>query len=122
MQPSAISADLLAKMVEQFLASAPDAVAVEDGEVLFDFGTAKYSVSGEGKCVLHLWSDERNTVRRVLDAEVKPRLLRLSVLRFGQSQPTVLEICADREQRTATAVRAIRSRYKQIFERVLARE
>ena len=109
-------------MLESFLADAPHAVALENGELLFDFSTARYSVSGEGKCVLHLWSDERNAVRRVLDAELKPRLLRLSVLRFGQSQPTILEICADRDQRSATALRAIRARYKQIFERVLLRE
>jgi hypothetical protein len=44
MQPSAISADLLAKMLEQFLAGTPQAIALEEGEVLFDFGTAKYSV------------------------------------------------------------------------------
>ncbi|HZD32449.1 MAG TPA: hypothetical protein VE779_12405 [Candidatus Angelobacter sp.] len=122
MQASAISADVLGRLLESFLADAPHAVVLENGELLFDFATARYSVSGEGKCVLHLWSDERNTVRRVLDAELRPRLLRLSVLRFGQSQPTVLEISADRDQRSATALRAIRSRYKQIFERVLLRE
>jgi hypothetical protein len=43
-------------------------------------------------------------------------------LRFGQSQPTILEICADRDQRSPTALRAIRARYKQVFERVLLRE
>jgi hypothetical protein len=36
--------------------------------------------------------------------------------------PTLLEICADRDQRSATARRAIRARYKQVFERVLLRE
>ena len=91
-------------MLEAFLAEAPHAIAIENGEPLFDFATARYSVSGEGKCVLHLWSEERNAVRRVLDAELKSRVLHLSVLRFGQSQPTVLEICADRDQRTPTAL------------------
>jgi len=109
-------------MLESFLAEAPAAVVRENGEVLFDFSTAHYSISGDGKCVLHLWSDERNAVRRVLDAELKPRLLRLSVLRFGQSQPTILEICADRDQRSPTALRAVRARYKQVFERVMLRE
>ena len=109
-------------MLESFLAGSPNAVALENGEVLFDFSTARYSISGEGKCVLHLWSDDRNTVRRVIDVELKPRLLRLSVLRFGQSQPTILEICADRAERSATALRAIRARYKQVLERVLLRE
>src|SRR5271165_2550553 len=122
MQPSAISADVLAKMLEQFLASQPQAVAVEDGEVLFDFRTAKYSVSGEGKCVLHLWSDDRNTVRRVLDAEVRGRTLRLSVLRFGQSKANLLEICAEQGQRTSSAVQAVRMRYQRLLQRVLLRE
>lgn len=122
MQPSAISADLLAKMLEEFLADAPLAVAVEDGEVLFDFRTAKYSVSGEGKCILHLWSEDRNTVRRVLDAELKGRALRLNVLRFGQAQPKVLEICADRDRRTGTLKRSLRTQYQRVLERVLLRD
>jgi hypothetical protein len=122
MRSCAITAEVLGKMLESFLANNPHSVALENGELLCDFANARYSVSGEGKCVLHMWSDGRNAVRRVLDAEVKPRLLRLSVLRFGQSQPTILEICADRDQRSATAMRAIRARYKQVFERVLLRE
>ena len=121
MQTCAISANSLGRMLESFLAECPHAVALENGEPIFDFATARYSVSGEGKCVLHLWSEERNAVRRVIDAELKSRALHLSVLRFGQSQPTVLEICADRDQRTPTAVRAIRGRYRQVLERVLLR-
>src|SRR5271167_5017363 len=122
MQPSVISADLLAKMLEQFLASQPQAVAVEEGEVLFDFSTAKYSVSGEGKCILHLWSEERNTVRRVLDAEIKGRTLRLTVVRFGQAQPKLLEICADHDRRTGTLKRLLRTQYQRLLQRVLLRD
>src|SRR5664279_5823970 len=121
MQTCAISADSLARMLESFLAESPRALAIENGEPIFDFATARYSVSGEGKCVLHLWSEERNTVRRVLDAELKARVLRLSVLRFGQSQPTVLEICAATDRRTPAALRVIRSHYRQVLERVLLR-
>jgi hypothetical protein len=122
MQPSTISADHLAKMLQQFLADTPQAVAIEDGAVLFDFSTAKYSISGEGKCILHLWSEDRNTVRRVLSAEVKGRTLRLSVLRFGQAQPKLLEICADRDRRTGTLKRLLRSQYERVLQRVLLRE
>jgi hypothetical protein len=121
MQTCAISAESLGRMLESFLADSAHAIALENGEPLFDFATARYSISGEGKCVLHLWSEERNAVRRVLDAELKSRVLRLSVLRFGQSQPTLMEICADRDQRNPTALRAIRTRYRQVFERVLQR-
>ena len=100
----------------------PQAVAIEDGELLFEFATAKYSVSGEGKCVLHLWSEERNAVRRVLDAQVKGNTLRLSVLRFGQAQPRVLEICADSDRRKGAAKHAARIQYQRLLERVLQRE
>ena len=122
MLTSSLTPAAFSKLLESFLADAPHAVALENGELIFDFSTARYSVTGEGKCVLHMWSDERNAVRRVLDAELKPRLLRLSVLRFGKSQPEILEISADRDQRSATALRAIRARYKNVFERVLQRE
>jgi hypothetical protein len=90
--------------------------------LLFEFATAKYSVSGEGKCILHLWSEERNAVRRVLDVEVKGRTLRLRVVRFGQAQPKVLEICADRDRRKGAAKHAARTQYQHLLERVLRRE
>src|ERR1017187_4288166 len=122
MQSCAISADALGRMLEAFLAESPHDLAIENGEPIFDYPTAGDSVSGEGKCVLHLWSEERNAVRRVLDAELKSRVLRLTVLRFGQSQPIVLAICADTDRRTPTALRAIRGRYRQVFERVLLRQ
>ena len=118
----AISAEFLTEMMEQFLAGAPHAVALEDGEVLFDFGTARYSISGEGKCVLHIWSAERNTVRRVLDAQNDGRSLRLQVLRFGQAQPKQMEICADRDRRAGAAKRTARRAYQAMLERVLRRE
>ena len=121
-QTLAISTEALAGLLEQFLADAPQAVAREDGQILFDFSSARYSVSGEGKCVLHIWSEERNAVRRVVDAEIKGRTLRLQVLRFGQSQPSLLEICADRDWRTGTSKRAARVRYQSLLERVLRRE
>ena len=122
MQTCAISTMSLASMLEQFLADAPQAVAMEDGELLFEFATAKYSVSGEGKCILHLWSEERNAVRRVLDAELKGHTLRLSVTRFGQAQPQALEICANPDRRKGAAKHAARAQYQRLLERVLLRE
>ncbi len=122
MQTRAISTTVLAKLLEQFLADAPQAVAVEEGELLFEFATAKYSVSGEGKCVLHLWSEERNAVRRVLDAEVKGSTLRLHVTRFGHPQPSVLEICANPDRRKGSAQHAARTQYLCLLQRVLLRE
>jgi len=64
--------DALTRSLQDFLAESRDAVVIEGGEVVFDFATAKYAcVTEHGKCLLHLWSDERNTVRRVLDSEMK---------------------------------------------------
>lgn len=109
-------------MLEQFLAEYPEAVVSEDGQFLFDFTTARYSVSGEGKCVLHLWSEERNVVRRILDVELQNRELRVQVLRFGQSEPNLLEILADRNDGTPGSRRRSRILYQKLLERVLRRE
>ncbi|MGH9669446.1 MAG: hypothetical protein ACRD3A_04965 [Terriglobales bacterium] len=112
----------LARMLESYLAEARDALVLEDGQTIFDLETARYSVSAEhGKCVLHLWSPERNTVRRVLDAEVKHDVLRLSVQRFGQSKPVKLEVCRERDRRTPSARKAARAAYQRRLGRVLER-
>ena len=75
--------------VEDFLTSARDAIIIEAGAVVFDLAQSKYCISGEwNKCLLHLWSEERNFVRRVLEAEVKNEILRLAVQRLGQAKPT----------------------------------
>jgi hypothetical protein len=60
----------LARTVHDFLAESRDAVVIEDGTTLFDLQTARYSLFDRPRqCVLHLWSEERNCVRRVLDEE-----------------------------------------------------
>jgi hypothetical protein len=66
-----VTQDSLTRTVQDFLSEAAGAVVFENGAVAFDLSQAKYSISGQyEKCLLHLWSAERNTVRRVLDAEV----------------------------------------------------
>ena len=98
------------------------AVVLEDGAVAFDLERAKYSISGEyNKCLLHLWSAERNTVRRVLDAEVKNGTLRLAVQRMGQARPTKLEICRERDRRSPTAKKVGAVAYEQKLRRALER-
>ena len=72
--------EALARTLQEFLSDASGAVVLEDGTVAFDLERSKYSISGEhNKCLLHLWSAERNAVRRVLDAELKNGMLRLAV-------------------------------------------
>ena len=117
-----MGADAIARSLEDFLAESPNAVVVEGGEVIFDFVSAKYACSAErGKCLLHLWSEERNTVRRVLDSEMRNGALRLTVQRFGQARPGVMEICRDRDRRTPTARKAARASYQRLLERLLKR-
>jgi len=86
------------QVFEEFLFSARDAQVIENGAVAFDLADAKYSISGGyNKCLLQLWSAERNVVRRVLDAQIKNDLLKLLVQRLGQNKPAKLEICRHRE-------------------------
>ena len=87
-------------------------LCVEDGAVAFDLAESKYSISGEyNKCLLHLWSSERNVVRRVLDAEIKRDTLRLQVQRMGQNRPTKLDFCRDRDRRSPAARQTARVAY-----------
>ncbi len=114
--------EALTRTVEDFLAGARDAIVLDDGAAVFDLAQAKYSISGErNKCLLHLWSAERNLVRRVLDVEVKHEVLRLAVQRLGQTRAGKLEICRQRDQRTPTAKRAARVAYQRSLQRTLER-
>lgn len=113
--------------LEDYLALFPRAVVMEDGKVLFDLREAKYTLSTEhGRCTLHLWSEERNLVRRVTRATGRPgtreALLRLETLRLGQSKPGVLELAGDRDRRTPSTRERTRERYVKTLERVLARQ
>jgi len=118
MQPESLMRDL-----ETFLAEAPSAVVFEDGEPIFDLSVARYSVSADhGKCLLHLWSDERNTVRRVLGVEMKKDALLLSVQRFGQAKPSRLEILRHGDRRTPQARTVVRRQYCKLLQKVLQKQ
>ena len=95
---------------------------MEDGQVLFNLASAQYSISSEkNRCLLHLWSEERNLVRQVIEAEARNGLLTLTVRRFAQARPVKLEICRDRNRHPSAAQKAIRSRYARFLERALRR-
>jgi hypothetical protein len=117
-----VTPESIVQLLQDFLAGSRDAVVLEDGQVAFDLAMARYSVTGEhNKCLLHLWSAERNTVRRVLDAQVKNDVLHLAVQRLGQSRPSRLEICRQRDRRSPSAKKAARAAYQQKLRRVLER-
>ena len=108
--------------LESFLADYPAAALLEDGKPIFDMRTARYSLSTEhDRCTLHLWSEERNLVRRVLGVEPRNAVLRVITQRFGQSKPQILELTADRDRRTPSTRDATRTKYLRVLERVLLR-
>lgn len=113
----------LTRELEEYLAGSTDAVVLEDGAVMFDLREARYSLSEQhGKCLLHLWSPERNVVRRVLEVEQAKYALRLSVLRFGQTRPAKLEFCRNRDRRTPAAKQTARVHYRPTLRRLIERE
>ncbi len=117
-----VTPQALTRTVQDFLSEAAGAVVLENGAVAFDLAQSKYSISGEhNRCLLHLWSAERNAVRRVLEAEVKNGTLRLAVQRMGQARPSRLEICRDRDRRSPSTRRAGRAAYEQKLRRTLER-
>jgi hypothetical protein len=109
-------------MFEEFLGGSRHAVVLENAGPLFDLTDARYSISGEyGKCLLHVWSAERNIVRRVVEAELCSGRLRLQVQKLGRTQPTKLEICRERDPRSASVRRAGRTAYQARLQRALTR-
>lgn len=111
----------LARALEDFLSAHPHAAVLEDGRVLFDLRLAQCSVTADhGRCLLHLWSDERNVVRTVIAMQPRRETLRLETRRFGQTKPQQLTIVPDPDFRTPTARDASRRHYQRSLERGLA--
>jgi hypothetical protein len=112
----------LAQTIEEYLADHPAAALLEDGRVLFDMRIARYSVSeSHGRCLLQLWSDERNLVRSVIDVQHRAQCLRLATRRMGAPKPQTLELVPNSDRRTPTARDAARRNYRRLLERALTR-
>jgi hypothetical protein len=118
----AASAEQLTQNIEEYLADHPAAALLEDGRVLFDMRTAHYSVAeSHGRCVLQLWSEERNLMRTVVDMQQRAQCLRLMTRRMGVTKPQALELVPTSDRRTPTARDAARRNYQRLLERVLTR-
>jgi hypothetical protein len=118
---AALAPVALARALEGFVTAHPHAVILEDGRVLFDLRLAHCSVTAEhGRCLLHLWSEEHNTVRTVTGMHMKRDTLRLETRRFGQTKPQLLTIIPDPDLRTPTARDASRRHYLRSLEQALA--
>ncbi len=112
---------VLARALEEFLAAWPGAAVFEDGRLLFDLRLARCSVTAEhGRCLLHLWSDERNVVRTVTAITPRRETLRLETRRFGQTKTQTLTLQPDPDCRTPTARDTARKKYQRGLERALA--
>jgi hypothetical protein len=112
----------LAQMIETYLAAHPNAVVLEDGRILFDMRTARYQVEeSHGRCLLQLWSGERNLVRTVLDIKPRAQSLRLATRKMGAARPQYIEIAPSSDRRTPTTRDSARRNYQRLLERVLTR-
>jgi hypothetical protein len=119
---TATSPARLAQTIEEYLTDHPAAALLEDGRIQFDMRTARYAVSeSHGRCLLQLWSDERNVVRSVLEVQERAQCLRLMTRRMGAAKPQALELVPTSDRRTPTARDAARRNYQHILERALTR-
>jgi hypothetical protein len=118
----AVSAAELAEAVQAYLAEHPAAALLEDGHLLFDLRSARYSISTEhGRCQFQLWSEERNLMRSVIEVRERAHSLRLMTRRMGAARPQALELVPSSDRRTPTARDAGRRTYQRLLERVLTR-
>jgi len=119
--PAAPVPATLAAAIESFLVDHPRAAILEDGRVLFDLRLAQCSVTADhGRCLLHLWSDEKNLVRTVAAIQPRRDTLRLETQRFGHSKSQTLTLVPDPDFRTPTARDTARRRYHRTLEQALA--
>jgi hypothetical protein len=117
-----VAPEVLAKSIEDYLAEHLAAAVLEDGRVLFDMRTARYSVSeAHGRCVLQLWSEERNLMRTVVGVQARAQCLRLMTRRMGAPKPQALELVPTSDRRTPTARDTARRNYQRLLERALTR-
>lgn len=115
----------LRERIEEFLSADSSREVTEEGELLFDLRKTEFRLEeAHGKLLLHLWSEERNWVRRVTGiAEESPNRLVLEVERFGQKRPGRLTFAPpsrrmgpDRDRHSA------RRAYSRFLRRLLQRE
>ncbi|HZP04016.1 MAG TPA: hypothetical protein VFB43_03870 [Terracidiphilus sp.] len=116
------SAARLVQTIEAYLEEHPAAALLEDGRVLFDMRRAHYSVSeSHGRCLLQLWSDERNVMRTVVEVRERGESLRLMTRRMGAAKPQALDLVPTSDRRTPTARDSARRNYQRLLKRVLVR-
>ena len=108
--------------LEAFLTDHPNSLLLEDGRTLFDLRHASYALSTtSGRATLHLWSEDRNLVRRILAVTPRSNTLRLTTQRLGQPRAQTLELTPDKSPRTPSTRDSNRQRYLHLLDRALRR-
>ncbi len=116
------SAAVLAQSIQEYLTDHPAAAVLEDGRVQFDMRTARYAVMEQhGRCLLQLWSEERNLMRTVVGLEERAHCLRLMTRRMGAAKAQALELVPTSDRRTPTARDGARRNFLRLLERALTR-
>jgi hypothetical protein len=119
---SAVPSAALVAGIQEFLSQFPEAALLEDGRVLFELRSSRYTVTeSHGRCLLQLWNEERNLVRSVLSLEPRSGSLRLMTRRMGAARPSALELVGRQDRRAPTARDRARRQYLLLLERVLQR-
>ena len=111
--------------IEEFLSADSSREVTEEGELLFDLRQTEFRLEeAHGKLLLHLWSEERNWVRRVTGiAEESPDRLVLKVERFGQKRPGRLTVAPPSRRMGPERDRhSARRAYSRFLRRLLQRE
>lgn len=112
------------RRIEAFLRVDARREVTEDGELLFDLRRTEFRLEeAHGRLLLHLWSSERNWVRRVVGMKEDADRLVLAVERFGRSRPGKLVVGPPRRRRTRAGDRsAERRKFAAWLRRLLERE
>lgn len=112
------------RRIEAFLEADPGREITEDGELLFDLRHTRFRLEdAHGKLLLHLWSPQRNWVRRVVGlAEEGPERLVVEVERFGHTRPGKLVVATPRRRPGLGDRATARRQYAAWLRRLLERE
>ncbi len=111
-------ADPLEDALAELVASGPVEIH-ENGQWLAGLSALRYEVQRQGaNTLIHLWSEERNLVRRVLRvAEQSGHRIVLEVQRFGRSKPDTLEFLSSERNRSDNQLtrEKFRARFRQLL-------
>ena len=118
----AFTPEQIAAAIETYFREHATAVVMEEGRVQFEMRSAQFTVSAEhNRCMLHIWSEQANMIRRIVGMRERKGSLLLTTQRMGQPKPQTLELATGSERKSPTSQATARARYTKLLERVLAR-